>query len=108
MPVSYGFIPAKKSDVVINENEEDILMRFCNQYEEKKLLERSVAAAAVASVRPTIGGGALSIRYLQFKPWSGEMIANPLDNGYYFKFFNGGFVKIAKGLLEENGFKVSS
>lgn len=47
-----------------------------------------------------------SIRYLHFKPWSGVSNPSPADNGYYYKFFNGGYVKIVKGLMEENGFKV--
>lgn len=51
----------------------------------------------------------LIVRYLHFKPWSGSFNLKELkDNGYYYKFYKeGGFVKIIKGILEENGFKVT-
>jgi tubulin polyglutamylase TTLL5 len=45
------------------------------------------------------------VRYLHFKNWSGITLTDVPDNGYYFKFSSGA-VKLVKGLLEDNGFKV--
>jgi len=41
---------------------------------------------------------------LTFKPYSGGIIENVVDNGYYFKFAHPG-LKLIKGTLEDNGFK---
>ncbi|EAS01764.2 tubulin-tyrosine ligase family protein (macronuclear) [Tetrahymena thermophila SB210] len=88
----------------IQDQDYDILIQFCQTYDKKQKEEKKKAVGNGDGFE-IIPKNSNCVRYLHFKPWSGVSNPNPSDNGYYYKFYNGGFVKLIKGLLEENGFK---